>query len=228
MHLQKKLKQREMKKNNQFEDMKSKVSLQMKAAKEHYIGVRHRIEAAKKELGNLQERLEDTENKLAASQKEQEKKFKEHNDILQMYLVKQNEFEKSRANVTNLTTSYSSIKLDLSSKIAAANQDILTRKNDIRLAHQMQRTFKANMLKLKMERTELQKNIQAFHSMNSESDRIYRQLENLKKENSDLKERLSDLYKRGGEDLKKLYFQNEKLQMENAELKQMRDMLQEM
>jgi len=216
-------------KNKQIEDMKLKVSLQMKTAREHYIGVRQSVEAAKKEVGNLREKVEDTENKLAASRKEQEKKFQEHNNLHQMYLVKQNEFEKSRTLVTNLTTSYSSIKLDLSSKIAAINQDIAKRKNDIRLAHQMQGTFKANILKLKMERTTLQKNILAFHSMNSETDRIYNQLENLKKENTDLKERLSDLiYKVGGGDLKKLYVENEKLKTENTELKQMRDMLQGM
>jgi len=215
-------------KNKEFEELKAKVTQQMATAKEHYIGMRQRVEAANKELANLRDKLEETENKLKASRKEQEKKFNEHTDLQRTYQTMQKEYEKSRKIASNLETSYSSRKLEISSKIATAHQELAKGKSDIRLAYQMQGTFKANILKLKMERATLQKGIQAFQSMNLECDRIEYQLENLKKENIDLQERLTDLHNKvfGGEDLKRLQVSNKKLKMEITELKQMADMLQ--
>jgi len=216
--------------NKQFEKMKAKVAQQMATAKEHYIGIRQRIEAAKKELANLRDRLEETENKLTASRKEQDEKFMEHIDLHRTYQAKQKEYEKSREIATNLDNSYRSTKLEISSKIATAHQELAKGRSDIRLAYHMQGTFKANILKLKMERTALQKGIQAFQGRNSKDDQIEYQLDNLKKENTELKERLTDLYNKvvGGEDLERLQVSNKKLKVEITELKQMTDALQGM
>jgi len=214
-------------KKKQFENMKAMVTQQMNEAKGHYVGVRQRLEDAKAQLSKIQEGLLETENKLVATQKEQEKKVEEYNDLQTTYQSKQKEFEESRMKAANLENRYNTIRSDFSTKIATNNQELAKGQSDIRLAHQMHGTFKAQLMKLKMENTAMKKSIHALQSSNTEGNRLDKQLKQLNKENTDLKARLNDLIKKsaGGEKLRKLQDRNEKLKKEKSELMQMTEML---
>merc|ERR1719285_1004527 len=214
-------------KNKQFENMKAMITQQMNQAKGHYVGVRQRLEDAKAQLTALQDKLLETENKLTATQKEQEKKVDDYNNLQTTYQAKQREYEESRIKAANLENRFNTIRADLSSKIATNHQELAKGQSDIRLAHQMHGTFKSQLMKLKMERTAMLKSIQALQSLNTEGNRIDKQLRHLKKENVDLKARLGDLIKKdvAGDKLKRYQLINEKLKKEKAELVQMTEML---
>jgi len=214
-------------KNQQFENMKTMVTQQMNEAKGHYVGVRQRLEDAKAQLAKLQERLLVTENKLIATQKEQEKKVQDYNNLQTSYQTKQRAYEESRMKAASLENRYNTIRADFSSKIATNHQELAKGQSDIRLAHQMHGTFKSQLMKLKMERTAMLKSIQALQSLISEGNLIDNDLKRLKKENVDLKARLGDLIKKDavGEKLRKYQVINDKLKKEKAELVQMTEML---
>merc|ERR1719245_1482698 len=222
--------QKEMnEKNQQFENMKAMVTQQMNEAKGHYVGVRQRLEDAKAQLAQLQDRLLETDNKLTATQKEQEKKVEEYSNLQTTYQTKQRAYEESRIKAANLENRYNTIRSDFSSKIATNHQELAKGQSDIRLAHQMHGTFKSQLMKLKMERTAMLKSIQAHQRLNTEGNRIDIELKHLKKENVDLKARLGDLIKKdvAGDKLKRYQLMNAKLKKEKAELVQMTEMLLE-
>jgi len=214
-------------KDKQFENMKAMVTQQMNEAKAHYVGVRQQLEGAKSQLAKIQEGLLETDNKLTATQKEQEKKVEEYNELQTAYQLKQKEYEESRMKAASLENRFNTIRSDFSTKIATNHQELAKGQSDIRLAHQMHGTFKAQLMKLKMENTAMKKSIHALQSSNSEGNRIDNHLKQLKKENTDLKARLKDLIKKdaGGEKLNKLTALNEKLKKEKSELVQMTEML---
>jgi len=214
-------------KNQQFENMKAMVTQQMNEAKGHYVGVRQRLEDAKAQLAKLQDRLLETDNKLTATQKEQEKKVEEYNNLQTTYQTKQRAYEESRIKAANLENRYNTIRSDFSSKIATNHQELAKGQSDIRLAHQMHGTFKSQLMKLKMERTGMLKRIQALQRLNTEGNRIDMELQHLKKENVDLKARLGDLIKKdvAGDKLRKYQMINVRLKKEKAELVQMTEML---
>jgi len=214
-------------KNQQFENMKAMVTQQMNEAKSHYVGVRQRLEDAKAQLAKIQDSLLETENKLTATQKEQEIKVEEYNNLQTTYQTKQRAYEESRIKAANLENRYNTIRSDFSSKIATNHQELAKGQSDIRLAHQMHGTFKSQLMKLKMERTGMLKRIQALQSLNMEGNRIDIEVKHLKKENADLKARLGDLIKKdvAGDKLRKYQLMNAKLKKEKAELVQMTEML---
>jgi len=214
-------------KNQQFENMKAMVTQQMNEAKSHYVGVRQRLEQAKAELAKLQDMLLETENKLTTTQKEQEKKVAEYNNLQITYQAKQKEYEDSRKKAASLENRYNTIRSDFSSKIATNHQELAKGQSDIRLAHQMHGIFKSQLMKLKMEKKAMLKNLQALKSLNSEGNRVDIELKHLKKENVDLNARLGDLLKNdvSGERLRNLQLMNEKLKKEKKELMQMTEML---
>jgi len=214
-------------KNQQFENMKAMVTQQMNEAKSHYVGVRQRLEDAKGQLAKIQDSLLETENKLTATQKEQEIKVEEYNNLQTTYQTKQRAYEESRIKAANLENRYNTLRADFSSKIATNHQELAKGQSDIRLAHQMHGTFKSQLMKLKMERTAMLKNIQALQCLSTEGNRIDNELHHLKKENVDLKARLGDLMKKdaSGDKLRMYQVMNEKLKKEKAELMQMTEML---
>jgi len=214
-------------KNQQFENMKAMVTQQMNEAKSHYVGVRQRLEDAKAQLAKIQDSLLETENKLTATQKEQEIKVEEYNNLQTTYQTKQRAYEESRIKAANLENRYNTLRADFSSKIATNHQELAKGQSDIRLAHQMHGTFKSQLMKLKMERTAMLKNIQALQCLSTEGNRIDNELHHLKKENVDLKARLGDLMKKdaSGDKLRMYQVMNEKLKKEKAELMQMTEML---
>jgi len=214
-------------KKKQFENMKAMVTQQMNEAKGHYVGVRQRLEDAKVQLSKIQEALLETENKLTATQKEQEKKLEEYNELQTSYQMKQREYEESRMKAANLENRFNTIRSDFSTKIATNHQELAKGQSDIRLAHQMHGTFKAQLMKLKMENTAMKKSIHALQSSNTEGNRIDNHLKQLNKENTDLKARLKDLIKKdaGGEKLSRVKAINKKLKKEKSELMQMTEML---
>merc|ERR1712060_413825 len=167
------------------------------------------------------------ENKLTATQKEQEKKLEEYNELQTSYQTKQREYEESRMKAANLENRFNTIRSDFSTKIATNHQELAKGQSDIRLAHQMHGTFKSQLMKLKMERTGMLKRIQALQSLNNEGNRIGVELKHLKKENVDLKARLGDLIKKdvAGDKLKRYQLINVRLKKEKAELVQMTEML---
>merc|ERR1712061_28634 len=166
------------------------VTQQMNEAKSHYVGVRQRLEDAKAQLAKIQDSLLETENKLTATQKEREIKVEEYNNLQTTYQTKQRAYEESRIKAANLENRYNTIRADFSSKIATNHQELAKGQSDIRLAHQMHGTFKSQLMKLKMERTAMLKNIQALQCLNTEGNRIDNELRHLMKENVDLKARL--------------------------------------
>jgi len=214
-------------KNKQFDNMKTMVTQQMNEAKGHYVGVRQRLEEAKSQVVKLQDMLIETENKLKETQKEQEQRIKEYNELLTTYQAKQREYEEVRMKSAVLENRYNTIRSDFSSKIATNHQELAKGQSDIRLAHQMHGTFKTQLMKLKMEKGTLLKQIQVYESLNVEGSRVHKELGLLKRENKDLKARLKDMIEKnpGGNRLKRLQEVNTKLKREKAELMQMTEML---
>merc|ERR1719285_1648457 len=203
------------------------ITQQMNQAKGHYVGVRQRLEDARAQLTALQDKLLVTENKLTATQKEQEKKVDDYNNLQITYQAKQREYEESRIKAANLENRFNTIRADLSSKIATNHQELAKGQSDIRLAHQMHGTFKSQLMKLKIERSAMVKNIQVHESLNSEGNVIDSELRRLKKENADLNARLGDLIKKdaSGGKLHEFQLLNEKLKKEKAELIGITEML---
>jgi len=213
--------------DRQYEKLKAMATQQMNQAKAHYIGIRQRISNDRVELTNLQRKMEDTVKKIAATQDEQKKMVKEYNKLYQTFQLKQKECQESRKKATQIENYYNSFRVNLSSKVAITHQALVKGKGDIRLAYQMQGSFKANIKELKIERADLLKKLQAIQNLNSECFQIDNQLKILKKENIDLKERLADLQEKdvSEKDFTKLQALNKKLKKETAELKLMKDEL---
>lgn len=214
-------------KNQQFEQMKNMVSQQMSEAKGHYIGVRQELEGTKAQLSALQEELVATENKLATTQQHLEGKQKDYSELQSQYRDMQKLYEDSRVKSANLETQYNTIRADLSSKLATYQQELAKGQNDVRVAIQMRETFKAQVMKLKMENSQLLNKISVLERARNESTKTSTELEHLKGQNAELKARMFDLMNKesGGEELKKLQNINAKLKKEKQELIQMTEML---
>lgn len=214
-------------KNQQFEQMKNMVSQQMNEAKGHYIGVRQELEGTKAQLSALQEELVATENKLATTQQHLEGKQKDYSELQSQYREMQKLYEDSRVRSANLETQYNTIRADLSSKLATYQQELAKGQNDVRVAIQMRETFKAQVMKLKMENSQLLNKISVLERARNESTKTSTELEHLKAKNAELKARMFDLMNKadGGEELKKLQDINAKLKKEKQELIQMTEML---
>merc|ERR1719229_907573 len=192
----------------------------MNEAKGHYIGVRQELEGTKAQLSALQEELVATENKLATTQQHLEEKQKDYSELQSQYREMQKLYEDSRVKSANLETQYNTIRADLSSKLATYQQELAKGQNDVRVAIQMRETFKAQVMKLKMENSQLLNKISVLERARNESTKTSTELEQLKARMFDLMNKES-----GGEDLKKLQEQNAKLKKEKQELIQMTEML---